>query len=81
MDVKCSANKLNSDYNFLNISARDLILVLSCIVLNSKEYNVTHHLWQTSVGLTEFQNGCHFTYIIIQYSDILALGDPIFVSE
>ena len=27
MAVKCSADQLNSDYNFLNISARDLILV------------------------------------------------------
>ena len=27
MTVKCSADQLNSDYNFLNISARDLILV------------------------------------------------------
>ena len=37
MAVKYSADTLNSDYNFINISARDLILV-SIHVLNIKEY-------------------------------------------
>ena len=81
MAVKCSADQLNSDYNFLNISARDLILVSSHMFSISRKYNETHDLWLTSVGLTDFENGCHSHILFIQYSAILALGHPILVSN
>ena len=69
MAVKCSADKFNT------------IAGVKPYVLNIKEYNETHHLWLTSVGLTEFQNGCHSHILFIQYSAVLALGDSILVSN
>ena len=78
MAVKCSADQLNSDYNFLNISASDLILV-SNHMFSVSQNTMKHHLWLTSVGLADFQNGCPSHILCIQYSAILALGDPILV--